>query len=68
MTTAVLKPPTEARRGQQGPGNPDSCDYIGLKRSSDGHDTACTGLWHLSDSHVGMYIGLWLLSAEHVSI
>jgi hypothetical protein len=68
MTTVVLKPPTEARRRQQGPGSPDSCASTGLKRSSDSHDTACTGLKHLSDSHVGMYIGLWLLSAGHFSI
>jgi hypothetical protein len=68
MTTAVLKPPTEARRRQQGPDSPDGCAFTGLERSSYGHDIACTGLWHLSDSHVGMYIGLWLLSAGHVSI
>ena len=38
MTTAVLKPPTEARRRQQGPSSPDNCASTGLKRSSDGHD------------------------------
>jgi hypothetical protein len=32
------QPPTEARRRQQGPDNPDICASIGLKRSSDGHD------------------------------
>jgi hypothetical protein len=44
MTTAVLSPPTEAKRRQQGPSSPDNCASTGLKRSSDGHDTACTGL------------------------
>jgi hypothetical protein len=37
------QPPTEARRRQQGPDSPDSCASTGLKRSSDGHDIACTG-------------------------
>jgi hypothetical protein len=67
MTTTVLKPPTEARRRQQGPGSPDSSASTGLKRSSDGHDTAHTWLYHLSDSHVGMYTGLWHLYVGHVS-
>jgi hypothetical protein len=33
------QPPTEARIRQQGSDSPDSCASIGLKRSSDGHDT-----------------------------
>jgi hypothetical protein len=32
------QPLTEARRRQQGPDNPDSYAFTGLKRSSDDHD------------------------------
>jgi hypothetical protein len=38
------QPLTEARRRQQGPDSPDSCAFIGPKRSTDSHDIACTGL------------------------
>jgi hypothetical protein len=61
------QPLTEARRRQHGSDSPDSCNSIGLKHSSDGHDITGTGHQNLSDSHDGMYLGLWLLSARHVS-
>jgi hypothetical protein len=67
MTTAALRPLTEARGRQQGLDSSDSCPSAKLQRSSDGHDTTRTGCQNLSSCHDGMYLGRYLSSARHVS-